>query len=184
MIETERLIMRKITTGDFEATSRILGDAQTMYAWEHGFSEEEVRSWLGENAARYERDGFSFLAAVERSSGEIIGFIGPLVETIEGCRHFGIAYILGRERWGLGYATEGAQASLAYAFERLGAERVIAEIRPENAASRRVAERLGMKTAGRFIKHYRGKDMPHLIYAISKEEWAASGQTPPAPESA
>ena len=62
------------------------------------------------------RDGFSFLAAVERSSGEIIGFIGPLVETIEGCRHFGIAYILDKERWGLGYATEGARASLAYAF--------------------------------------------------------------------
>lgn len=107
MIKTERLIMRKITAEDFEAASRILGDAQVMYAWEHGFSEDEVRSWLGENAARYERDGFSFLAAVERSSGEIIGFIGPLVETIEGCRHFGIAYILDKERWGLGYATEG-----------------------------------------------------------------------------
>lgn len=184
MIETERLIMRKITAEDFEAASRILGDAQTMYAWEHGFSEDEVRSWLGENAARYERDGFSFLAAVERSSGEIIGFIGPLVETIEGCRHFGIAYILDKERWGLGYATEGARASLAYAFERLGAERVIAEIRPENEASRHVAERLGMKTAGSFIKHYRGKNMPHLIYAVSREDWAASGQTPPAPESA
>ena len=184
MIKTERLIMRKITAEDFEAASRILGDAQVMYAWEHGFSEDEVRSWLGENAARYERDGFSFLAAVERSSGEIIGFIGPLVETIEGCRHFGIAYILDKERWGLGYATEGARASLAYAFERLGAERVIAEIRPENEASRHVAERLGMKTAGRFIKHYRGKEMPHLIYAVSKEDWAASSQTPPAPESA
>ena len=84
----------------------------------------------------------------------------------------------------MGYATEGARASLAYAFERLGAERVIAEIRPENEASRHVAERLGMKTAGSFIKHYRGKEMPHLIYAVSKEDWAASSQTPPAPESA
>ena len=45
-------------------------------------------------------------------------------------------------------------------------------------------ERLGMKTAGSFIKHYRGKNMPHLIYAVSKEDWAASNQTPPAPESA
>lgn len=171
VIETERLIMREITEADFEAASRILGDVGVMYAWEHGFSEEEVRRWIGECIRRYKDDGFSYLAAVEKTSGEIIGFIGPLVETIEGCRHFGVAYILMKERWGMGYATEGARASLACAFERLGAERVIAVIRPENSASRGVAERLGMEIEGRFIRHYRGKEMPHLIYAISKDRF-------------
>ena len=179
MIETERLIMREITEADFEAASRILGDAGVMYAWEHGFSEEEVRRWIGECIRRYKDDGFSYLAAVEKTSGEIIGFIGPLVETIEGCRHFGGAYILMKERWGMGYATEGARASLACAFERLGAERVIAVIRPENSASRGVAERLGMEIEGRFIRHYRGKEMPHLIYAISKEKWKAASEIAP-----
>ncbi|WP_278550565.1 GNAT family N-acetyltransferase [Cloacibacillus evryensis] len=179
MIETERLIMREITEADFEAASRILGDAGVMYAWEHGFSEEEVRRWIGECIRRYKDDGFSYLAAVEKTSGEIIGFIGPLVETIEGCRHFGVAYILMKERWGMGYATEGARASLACAFERLGAERVIAVIRPENSASRGVAKRLGMEIEGRFIRHYRGKEMPHLIYAISKEKWKAALEIAP-----
>lgn len=185
MIETERLVMRKITAADFEAVSRILGDAEVMYAWEHGFSEAEARRWLGENISRYESDGFSYLAAVEKTSGEIIGFIGPLIETIEGRRHIGVAYILKKERWGGGYAAEGARASLAYAFERLGAERVIAEIRPENDASRRVAERMGMEIEGRFIKHYHGKEMPHLIYAISKEKWTeACNPQPPSASSA
>ncbi|MFR5881574.1 MAG: GNAT family N-acetyltransferase [Cloacibacillus evryensis] len=53
VIETERLIMREITEADFEAASRILGDAGVMYAWEHGFSEEEVRRWIGECIRRY-----------------------------------------------------------------------------------------------------------------------------------
>ena len=79
----------------------------------------------------------------------------------------------------MGYATEGARASLACAFERLGAERVIAVIRPENSASRGVAERLGMEIEGRFIRHYRGKEMPHLIYAISKEKWKAASEIAP-----
>ena len=84
-----------------------------------------------------------------------------------------------KERWGMGYATEGARASLACAFERLGAERVIAVIRPENSASRGVAERLGMEIEGHFIRHYRGKEMPHLIYAISKDRFCVNSRERP-----
>ena len=54
---------------------------------------------------------------------------------------------------------------MAYAFSSLGARRVIAEIRPENRRSRRVAERLGMQVTGEFVKRYHGKDMLHLIYS-------------------
>lgn len=58
---------------------------------------------------------------------------------------------------------------MAYAFDRLGAQKVIAEIRPENRPSRRVAERLGMWVEREFVKHYRGKEMPHLIYSKTRE---------------
>ena len=173
VIETERLVLRELTEADFEAAREILGDARVMYAWEHGFSDDETRAWIAENIARYRRDGFSYLAAVERAGGALAGFIGPLVETVDGERRTGVGYILGKNFWGRGYATEGAAACIDYAFDQLGADEVIAEIRPENSASRRVAERLGMTARESFVKIYKGKEMPHLIYVITKEEWTA-----------
>ena len=173
VIETERLVLRELTEADFDAAREILGDARVMYAWEHGFSDAETRAWIAENIARYRRDGFSYLAAVERGSGALAGFIGPLVETVDGVRRTGVAYILGKNFWGRGYASEGAAACVDYAFDQLGAAEVIAEIRPENSASRRVAERLGMTARESFVKIYKGKEMPHLIYVITKEEWTA-----------
>ena len=170
VIETERLVLRELTEADFDAAREILGDARVMYAWEHGFSDAETRAWIAENIARYRRDGFSYLAAVERGSGALAGFIGPLVETVDGERRMGVAYILGKNFWGQGYATEGAAACIDYAFDQLGADEVIAEIRPENSASRRVAERLGMTARESFVKIYKGKEMPHLIYIVTKDE--------------
>ena len=94
VIETERLVLRELTEADFDAAREILGDARVMYAWEHGFSDDETRAWIAENIARYRRDGFSYLAAVERAGGALAGFIGPLVETVEGERRMGVGYIL------------------------------------------------------------------------------------------
>lgn len=174
VIETERLLLREMAEADFEAARKILGDARVMYAWEHGFSDGEVRAWIAENIARYRREGFSHLAAVEREGGALAGFIGPLLETVDGARRMGVAYILGKDFWGRGYATEGASACIDYAFDQLRAEEVIAEIRPENSASRHVAERLGMAERGSLIKIYRGIEMPHIIYIVKKDEWRAS----------
>lgn len=165
IFETERLGFRQFAQSDFAALCKILQDEEVMYAWEHGFSEEEVRVWINRNLTRYNEDGFSYYAALEKSTGELIGAIGPLAERVEGESHIGVAYIVDKAFWGRGYATEGARASMEYAFKTLGASRVIAEIRPENQASCRVAERLGMTVEGQFVKLYCGKEMPHLIYA-------------------
>ena len=83
---------------------------------------------------------------------------------------FGLGYMLNRESWGKGYATEGAKACLEFAFTKLNAGRVICDMRPFNEASINVAKRLGMMHTGEFIKHYYGKDMPHFIYEITKEQ--------------
>lgn len=164
-IETRRLWLRELTEEDVDALQSILGDPQTMYAWEHGFDRAETVRWVETNRERYRTDGFSYFAAVRKEDGRLVGAAGPLMERYEGHTEVGIAYIIGREYWRCGYGSEAARASLDYAFRELGVQKVIAEIRPENTASRRVAERLGMKEEGRFVKQYRGKAMPHLIYA-------------------
>lgn len=167
--ETARLVLRELTWHDLDAVSAFFQDEEVMYAWEHAFSADEVSAWLGENIKRYQTDGFSFWAVIAKSSGNLIGVCGPLAETVEGVRRTGIAYIFNKSYWGQGYASKAAQASVIYALETLGADEVIAEIRPENMPSRRVAECLGLKVQGSFVKTYKGKAMPHLIYALKRE---------------
>ncbi len=145
IIETARLGLRRLDNDAFEALLPILGDPEVMYAWEHGFSDDEIRTWIDKNKERYARDGFSFFAAIDKATGRLIGTIGPLMEDIDGVRIPGVAYIIGKQYWGQGYAPEGAAACIRYAFSKLGADRVIASIRPDNVASLRVAEKLKMK---------------------------------------
>lgn len=162
-METERLYLRRLNRGDFAQVGRFLQDAEVMYAWEHAFSDDEVDAWLEENLRRYAEDGFSFLAVIEKQSGRFLGVAGPLMEQIDGAKVPGIAYILAKEYWRQGFAKEAAQASADY-LRSLGYERVVAEIRPENEASLRVARALGMRRCGSFIKKYHGREILHDLY--------------------
>lgn len=146
----------------------ILQDKAVMYAWEHCFTENGVRQWIDKNLVRYEKDGFSYFAAIEKQSNQVVGVMGPLIELINGVLHIGIAYLLKKAFWGKGYATEGVKACMEYAFHVLHADKVIAQIRPSNIRSRNVARAVGMHIEGAYNKRYHGKDMLHLIYVKKK----------------
>lgn len=173
MLETQRLVLRQLEQSDFVALCAILQDIIVMAAWEHAFTDDEVKNWITEHQRRYKEDGIGYWAAIEKSSGELIGLIGPLLERLEIGNEFGVGYILRQSHWHKGYANEGADACIKYIFSHFDAKRVIADIRPSNFASRRVAEKLGMKEVGQCIKYYRGKAMPHLIYSLTRQEWEA-----------
>ncbi|MGZ8490955.1 MAG: GNAT family N-acetyltransferase, partial [Gemmatirosa sp.] len=80
-------------------------------------------------------------AVEERATGAFVGRIGCFQP--EGWPAFEIAYTLARSAWGRGYAREGAAAALRYARETLGRDAIVSVIRPDNAASIRVATSLG-----------------------------------------
>ena len=166
IIETERLGLRQIKRADYEALCLILQDPEVMYAWEHGFSDEEVKDWIEENLRRYVHDGFSYYAAIEKERNCLIGVMGPLLEVTEGESHVGIGYILRKDVWRRGFALEGAAACVSYIWEKLGAPVVTAQIKTDNTASQKVAERLGMRIEKKFIKNYRGKERPHYLYCL------------------
>ena len=167
-MESKRLNFRKITKDDFNNLQPILQDLEVMYAWEHAFTDEEVYEWIDKNLIRYANEGYSYFAVTEKSTNDFIGVMGPLIEEINGTRHIGIAYILNKKYWGKGYGIEGAEACMNYAFSKLNADKVIAEIRPNNISSRKIAEKLNMQIESEFIKHYNNIDMPHLIYSKTK----------------
>jgi len=116
--------------------------------------------------------GYGLWAVEERASGEMVGRIGCW--NPEGWPGLEVGWTLRRRYWGRGYATEGARAALEYAFTQLGCRHVISLIRPANAASIRVAERLGERLEDRI--ELNGHEA--LVYGIGREDWersAASG---------
>ena len=175
ILETERLRLRKLEAEDFTALCRVLQDEAAMYAYAHAFSDAEVQDWLDRQRARYREDGFGLWAVELRQSGRVIGQCGLTMQDFGGRRVPEIGYLFERAHWHRGYATEAARACRDFAFDTLGAKTVYSIIRDTNAASRAVALRNGMVPVARVVKHYRGMDMPHIVYAVRRPDEVANG---------
>lgn len=168
VLETERLILRRFVDSDCAAWSKVLTDPKVMYAYEHGFSQEEVRQWMDRQQERYAQYGFGLWAAVEKENDELIGDCGITMQDWNGREVPEIGYHLRRDKWGQGFATEAARACRDYAFRTLGFPEVFSIIRDNNFPSQRVALRNGMSVRGSFVKYYRGMSMPHLVFSIRR----------------
>jgi len=170
MLESERLIFRKITTDDFDNLADILRNPDVMYVWEHTFSDEQINKWIEAQILRYRDHVVGYFAAIQKDTGAFVGQMGLLWSDFDELRALEIGYMLKREYWGMGFATEGAAALTQYAFTEIGLNKVYSSIRPENKRSIRVAERIGMKPDGSFIKQYNGKEMEHIIYSKDRPD--------------
>jgi RimJ/RimL family protein N-acetyltransferase len=157
-----------MTEDDLPALRAILQDPQTMAAYEGAFDEAMVQAWSARMQARYRDDGFGLWAVVLRESGEMIGQCGLTRQHILDHDVMEVGYLFNRAHWHRGYAVEAATGCRDHGFRTLGAERIWAQVRDTNIASMNVAIRLGMTVRGRFVKHYRGVDMPHLAFAIDR----------------
>lgn len=169
VLETRRLYLRRMREDDFDALCKILQDGDVMYAYGHAFREDEVREWLGRQLARYARWGFGLWAVVLKENEEMIGQCGVTMQDFEGREVPEIGYLFQKAYWHQGYATEAALACREYAFGALGFDEVFSIIRESNIASQNVAKRLGMTPCGRFVKHYYGMDMPHIVFSVRRE---------------
>lgn len=154
---------------DAEGIARFLLDPRVMWAWARDFSLEDVDAWIERSMSEHARWGYSLMTA-RLHSGAIIGRAGLRRDVIDGEEVVEAGWILARAFWGRGYAAELARALLALAPKLAEGRRVVAEIRPENAASVRVALRAGMKKIDSFVKLYRGRAMLHDVYAVGREE--------------
>lgn len=171
MLETKRLLLREMTENDWNDLCEILQDEEVMYAYEHAFSDEEVREWLDRQLARYEEYGhrYGLWAAVLKETGEMVGQAGLTMQDFKGGQVLEIGYLFKKRHWHKGYAIEAAAACKNYAFEELNEPRVYSIIRDSNTASQNVAARNGMKPVGTFVKHYYNMDMPHILFCVEKE---------------
>lgn len=164
ILETERLYLRELTQEDYPSLCRILQDEETMYAYEGAFCDTEVQEWLDRQISRYRRWGFGLWAVILKETDQMIGQCGLTMQPWKGEEVLEVGYLLERNFWHRGYATEAARACRDYAFEVLQAKEVCSIIRDTNLASQKVAIRNGMCRKDSDIKHYKGVDMPHDRY--------------------
>lgn len=161
VLETARLLLRGIAERDQGPLATIFGDARVM-RFLGGETRTPAAAWgsiawtLGHWALR----GYGFYAVEEKATRRFIGRIGLLNPA--GWPGIEIAWHLASERWGLGFASEGAAVVRDHAFATLRLPRLVSIIHPDNAASIRVALKLG-EHFERMID-FEGK--PVRLYAI------------------
>jgi len=158
MLETSRLILREFRSHDADALALVLSDSETMRFYTAPYDRIGVEEWISRNVRRYAKDGHGLWAMTLKSSGELIGDCGLTVQEVEGVEETEVGYVR-RDLWGQEFATEAAMACRDYGFARLPVERIISLIRPENLASRRVAEKNGMTVWKEVIR----AGVPHLV---------------------
>ena len=168
-LTTERLLLRPFTEADVEPLHALMQDPDVMrYVGDRRVPSLQetwraVAGWIGHWTLR----GYGLWAVVEQESGDVIGRAG-IINPIDWPGPE-VGYLLGRRWWGRGYATEAAAAAMAWGFSTIGFERLISLIDPANAASIRVAERLGETLEGE--TDLWGNRV--LIYGIDRATWDA-----------
>ncbi|MFY9745374.1 MAG: GNAT family N-acetyltransferase [Acidobacteriaceae bacterium] len=167
VLETSRLLLREMTPHDAPALHAVLGDEETMRWYPHPHSPAEVEEWIARQVARYP-SGAGLLGLTLRDTGQLIGDCGLVWQEIDGPAELEIGYHVHPHHRNQGIATEAARAVRDYAFSTLGCDHVVSIIRPENLASRRVAEKNGL-TVDRTV-FWRGYD--HCIYRLAKADAA------------
>jgi RimJ/RimL family protein N-acetyltransferase len=190
-LETDRLILRQFTADDVELLVQLDSDPKVMKYLTGGsptprdvLEFDHIPAYL-EYHEKYK--GYGFWVALEKSTGEFIGWFHfrPNEGAPEDEPELG--YRLIRSAWGKGYATEGSRALIRRGFEELGVRRVVASTMAVNTGSRRVMEKSGLKLARTFVMDWpetiEGSEHGEVEYAITREEWEiqeAASQQPPA----
>jgi RimJ/RimL family protein N-acetyltransferase len=166
-VETARLRMRAFTHEDLDGLWRIASDPEVMRHIGDGVP--FTREVTGENLTgiinAFDRRGWGRWALEKKDGGGLIGYCGLAL----GCEETGVelVYLLAREEWGKGIATEAAWASLRYGFETLGFDSIAALTLHANWRSRRVMQRLGMSFEGDACYH----GYTCVCYRLAREDW-------------
>ncbi len=166
IIETERLLLRPFTREDIGPSYRMNLDAEvSKYTGDGGVvSMEEIERRIVENVfGDYKKHGFGRLAVVWKAENTFIGFTG--LKYLEDMDEVDLGYRFMREYWGKGIATEAAKASVDLGFTKLGLDRIIAMVLPENTGSIRVLEKLQFQ----FEKELLEENEMVKVYALLKE---------------
>jgi RimJ/RimL family protein N-acetyltransferase len=177
-LETERLRLRPFELDDLDVLHEIYSDADVVrYLYEEPRTRDELVPALERKLARtalaVEGDGLS-AAVTLRETGQVVGDVS-LFWLSEEHRQAELGFVMHPAWQGRGFATEAARPFLAFAFETLGAHRVIGRLEARNIGSARVLEKLGMRPEAHLVENewVKGEWQSELVYAILERDWRA-----------
>jgi RimJ/RimL family protein N-acetyltransferase len=177
-LETDRLILRRLTEADLDHLFELNSDPDVMRYINGGrpttrAQVEDDLSWFIEYYALF--PGYGFWATIEKSTGDFLGWFhfrphkGASLDQPE------LGYRLHTIAWGKGYATEGSRALIRKGFTELGVRRVVASADAINLASWRVMEKCGMVLVRRFFEprhdEINGEVLEAVEYALDRSAW-------------
>jgi RimJ/RimL family protein N-acetyltransferase len=163
-VETARLQMRRMTYDDVAGLLKVFGDSEAMRFYPAPFDCQQMEKWVDWNQRNYTNYGYGLWSLILRATGELIGDCGLVNQQVDEALEVEIGYHVRRDLWRQGLATEAALACRDYGFDILGRRRLISLIHPQNLASRRVAEKVGMTLSREAL----WKNKPTCIYAIER----------------
>jgi RimJ/RimL family protein N-acetyltransferase len=164
-LQTERLLLREWREEDLDAYAAMYADPEVMRFLGGPVAREQAWRHLALLAGHWQLRGYGQWVLERREDGRFVGRAG--LWRPEGWPGLEVGWTLRRDAWGAGYATEAARAAIAWARETLGADGLISIIDPENAASARVARRLGM-----------APDVPSELLGKPVVIWRLDGESP------
>ncbi len=165
IINTPRLIIREFTMSDVPELARILGKPEVMYFSPTGaISTEETAVKIKSYIDSYQKHGYGKWAVIHRDTGKLIGYCGIAIEQIDNKLEPELGYRFDPDFWRQGLATEAASSCINYAFDTLNIEYLLGIVEPENTASVRVLQKIGME----FVKESLWCDKIVHIYKVDR----------------
>lgn len=169
-IETQRLRLRHFTPNDADELHRIYSNPELFkyMSNEKPLLWEQTRTVINSIIESWQHYNFGVWALVDKRNQKLIGHCG--LKYLENTLEVQIGYLLLKRYWGKGLATEAALASLKYGFEVMKLPKIVAVAKPENIASRRVMEKVGMKYEK--DAYYYNNNV--VYYSISREAYLSN----------
>ena len=164
-IETPRLYLRQFTPDDLDDLYRIYSEPEIMKYLTGVKTREATEIAIYTMLKRWEENNFGMWAVVHKIDRKMIGRCG--LGFLDKTPEVELGYALDKVYWNQGLATEASFASLNYGFEILQLDRIVGIARPENIASQRVIQKVGMKYEKN--AHYYETDV--VYYSISRETY-------------
>ena len=178
-LETDRLLLRRFTEDDVENLVELDSDPEVMHFITGGRTtpRREIETEILPAYLEYYESfaGYGFWAAVERSTGQFVGWFHFRPEKAAPPGEVELGYRLHKAAWGKGYAAEGSRALIEKGFTDFGVQRVVASTMVVNVASRRVMEKAGLKFVRIFHQDWpekiEGDEEGDVEYALLRSEW-------------
>lgn len=169
-LTTERLVLRPPCEADLDGFAALYADAETSRYI--GGPEPRMLAWrrLMSHAGCWALRGYALFTVLRREDGAWLGFLGPWKP--DGWPGNEIGWGMAKTSHGRGYALEGATAAMDWAFESLGWDEVIHTINVDNAASVKLAERLGSRRIGPAVLPVQDSQEA-AIWGQTRDEWRA-----------